>query len=69
MPPYYDSMVGKLIAYGDDRESAKARMRTALQEIIIDGIDTNIALHQRLLEEAVFIGGGADINYLERLLV
>ena len=69
VPPYYDSMVGKLIAYGDDRESAKARMRTALQEIIIDGIDTNIALHQRLLEEAVFIGGGADINYLERLLV
>ena len=68
VPPYYDSMIGKLIAYGEDRESARARMRTALQEIIVDGIDTNIALHQRLLDEPDFATGGTNIHYLEGLL-
>jgi acetyl-CoA carboxylase biotin carboxylase subunit len=68
VPPYYDSMIGKLIAYGDDRESAMARLRTALDEIVIDGISTNIPLHQELCRDAAFLRGGTDIHYLERKL-
>jgi acetyl-CoA carboxylase biotin carboxylase subunit len=68
VPPYYDSMIGKLIAHGDTRDSALARMRTALQEIVIDGIATNIPLHQDLCDDAGFISGGVDIHYLERKL-
>ena len=68
VPPYYDSMIGKLIAHGDTRASALARMRTALEEIVIDGIATNIPLHQELLAEGGFINGGVDIHYLERKL-
>ncbi|HEY5700895.1 MAG TPA: acetyl-CoA carboxylase biotin carboxylase subunit [Gammaproteobacteria bacterium] len=68
VPPYYDSMIGKLIAYGDTRASAIARMRTALQEIVIDGIATNIPLHQILCDDGKFISGGVDIHYLERKL-
>ncbi len=68
VPPYYDSMIGKLIAYGDNRESAMARLRTALDEIVIDGISTNIALHQNLCRDAAFLRGGTDIHYLERKL-
>jgi len=68
VPPHYDSMIGKLIAYGDDRASAMARMRNALSEIIIDGIRSNILLHQRILADERFQAGGTNIHYLERKL-
>jgi acetyl-CoA carboxylase biotin carboxylase subunit len=68
VPPYYDSMIGKLIAYSDTRDSAIARMRTALEEMIIDGIKTNIRLHQSLLTDANFLAGGTNIHYLEKKL-
>jgi len=68
VPPYYDSMVGKLIAYGDTRDVAMARMRTALDEFIIEGIKTNIPLHQDLFRDAMFLQGGINIHYLEKKL-
>lgn len=68
VPPHYDSMIGKLIAYGDTREQAMARMRTALSEMAVEGIDTNIALHRELLQDAAFIRGGTSIHYLEERL-
>ncbi len=68
VPPYYDSLIGKLITYGDTREMAIARMRNALSEIIIQGIQTNIALHQELLNDAYFVQGGTNIHYLEKKL-
>ena len=68
VPPHYDSMIGKLIAHGETREGALARMRTALSEIVIDGINTNIALHQDVLSDAAFQAGGVNIHYLEKKL-
>jgi len=68
VPPYYDSMIAKLVAHGEDRASALARMRGALSEIVIDGIKTNIALHQDICSDAAFAGGGTDIHYLEKKL-
>jgi acetyl-CoA carboxylase biotin carboxylase subunit len=68
VPPYYDSMIAKLIAHGDDRASALARMRGALAEIVIDGIKTNIALHQDICSDPAFMAGGTDIHYLEKKL-
>jgi acetyl-CoA carboxylase biotin carboxylase subunit len=68
VPPYYDSMIGKLVAYGDNRDSAVARIKNALNEIIIDGIKTNIDLHRRLMTDGVFLQGGFDIHYLEKKL-
>ncbi len=68
VPPYYDSMIGKVIAHGDTREQALARMRIALSELIIEGIKTNIPLHQDLLQDAAFIAGGTSIHYLEEKL-
>ena len=68
VPPYYDSMIGKLIVYGENRTSAFARMRTALDEIVIDGIETNIPLHRRLLSDPEFERGGISIHYLEQEL-
>ena len=68
VPPNYDSMIGKLISYGEDRAQAFARMRNALDEIVIDGIKTNLPLHQRILMDANFINGGTNIHYLETLL-
>ena len=68
VPPYYDSMIGKLIAHGEDRASALARMRNALAELVIEGIKTNIPLHHRILSDANFIRGGTDIHYLEQRL-
>ena len=68
VPPYYDSLIGKLVAHGDDRASALARMRSALSEIVVDGIRTNIALHQELCRDAAFLEGGVDIHFLERKL-
>jgi len=68
VPPYYDSMIGKVIAYGDNRESAIARMRIALSEMVIDGITTNIPLHQEICQLAAFKTGGTNIHYLEKRL-
>jgi acetyl-CoA carboxylase, biotin carboxylase subunit len=65
VPPYYDSLIGKLIAYGDTREQAIARMRVALSEMVIEGIQTNIPLHQELMNDAAFVRGGVNIHYLE----
>ena len=68
VPPYYDSMVGKVIAHGDTRHQAIQRMRIALSEMSVEGIKTNIALHQELLHDANFIEGGTSIHYLEKKL-
>ncbi len=68
VPPNYDSMIAKIIAYGETREIAIARMRNALDEIIIDGIKTNVALHQDILRDSEFLRGGVNIHYLERKL-
>jgi len=68
VPPYYDSLIGKLIAYGDTREQAIARMRIALSEMIVEGIKTNIPLHQELLLDEKFLRGGTSIHYLEEKL-
>jgi acetyl-CoA carboxylase biotin carboxylase subunit len=68
VPPNYDSLIGKVIAYGDDRASALARMRTALQEIVVEGISTNVPLHQDLFADSAFIAGGTNIHYLEKKL-
>jgi len=68
VPPYYDSMICKLITHGSNRDIALARMRGALSEVVIDGIQTNIPLHQRLCNDAGFTAGGVNIHYLEKLL-
>lgn len=68
VPPNYDSMIGKIIAYGDTREQAIARMRTALAETVVEGIHSNIPLHQELLVDARFLEGGTSIHYLEKWL-
>ena len=68
VPPYYDSMIGKLIAHGENRASALARMRMALSEMVIEGIKCNIPLHEDILADAAFQAGGTDIHYLEKKL-
>ncbi|MFO8024281.1 acetyl-CoA carboxylase biotin carboxylase subunit [Thiohalophilus sp.] len=68
VPPYYDSMICKLIAHGEERDTALARMRIALSEIVIEGIKTNVSLHQELIRDANFRAGGTNIHYLEKLL-
>jgi acetyl-CoA carboxylase biotin carboxylase subunit len=68
VPPNYDSMVAKLIAWGDTREAAIARMRNALAELVVEGIKTNTALHQEIFTHQAFRTGGQDIHYLERRL-
>ena len=68
VPPHYDSMIGKIIVYGDNREHALARMRTALGETVVEGIQTNIALHRELMMDPGFITGGTNIHYLEEWL-
>ena len=68
VPPFYDSMIGKVIAHGNDRQTAIARMRTALTEIVIEGISTNVPLHQEIFQHAAFQAGGTDIHYLEKRL-
>ncbi|MEC6799043.1 acetyl-CoA carboxylase biotin carboxylase subunit [Photobacterium sp. S4TG1] len=68
VPPYYDSMIGKLIAYGENRDVAISRMRNALGEMIIDGIKTNIPLQQEIMADENFQKGGANIHYLEKKL-
>ncbi|NKB36172.1 MAG: acetyl-CoA carboxylase biotin carboxylase subunit [Gammaproteobacteria bacterium] len=68
IPPHYDSMIGKIIAHSESRELALARMKMALAEVVIDGIKTNIPLHQRLIDDGSFMAGGTDIHYLENKL-
>jgi acetyl-CoA carboxylase biotin carboxylase subunit len=68
VPPYYDSMIGKLIAHGETRDAALARMRTALSEMAIEGIKTNIPLQQEIMRDAAFKAGGVNIHYLEKKL-
>ncbi len=68
VPPFYDSMIGKIITHGADRDTAIARMRSALSEMVIEGIKTNIPLHQEIFQHAAFQAGGTDIHYLEKRL-
>lgn len=69
VPPYYDAMIGKLICHGDNRDAALARMRTALDEIVLEGIQSNILLHREILEDRGFSNGGVTIHYLEQELL
>jgi acetyl-CoA carboxylase biotin carboxylase subunit len=69
VPPNYDSMVGKIIVHGDTRDQALARMRGALAETVVEGINTNIPLHRELMVDARFMEGGTNIHYLEEWLV
>jgi len=68
VPQYYDSMIGKLVAHGCDRKTAIARMSTALYELVIEGIKTNVPLHQDIMTDAGFLAGGVNIHYLEKKL-
>lgn len=68
VPPYYDSLIAKIITWGETREVALARMRTALDETVVHGIKTNIPLHQRLLQDNQFIAGGVNIHFLSKML-
>ena len=68
VPPFYDSMIGKIIAHGSSRDAAVARMKIALSETVIEGIKTNVPLHQEIFQHAAFQKGGTDIHYLEKRL-
>lgn len=68
VPPNYDSLIGKVITYGHNRDAALARMRIALDEMVIDGIKTNIDLHEELVRDKAFQAGGVNIHYLEKKL-
>ena len=68
VPPYYDSMIGKIIAFGNNRKSAMTRMENALKEIVVEGIKTNIPLHQEILQHSAFKNGSTNIHYLEKRL-
>ncbi|MFB9887173.1 acetyl-CoA carboxylase biotin carboxylase subunit [Balneatrix alpica] len=68
VPPYYDSLIAKLITHGEDRSTALARMRVALEEMVVDGIKTNIPLHKDLVRDTHFAEGGVNIHYLEKKL-
>jgi acetyl-CoA carboxylase biotin carboxylase subunit len=68
VPPHYDSLIAKLITFADNRETALARMRSALDETLIEGIKTNIPLHQEIMRDANFARGGVNIHYLEKKL-
>ena len=68
VPPNYDSLIGKVITYGIDRDAALSRMRIALDEMVIEGIKTNIPLHDDLVRDKAFKKGGVNIHYLEKKL-
>ncbi len=68
VPPFYDSMIGKLIVYAEDRDAAIARVNNALSEIVVEGIKTNVPLHQEICSHGAFRSGGTDIHYLEKRL-
>ena len=65
VPPNYDSLIGKIIVYGNNREQAISKMQVALSETIVEGINTNISLHRKLLNDENFISGDFSINFLE----
>ena len=67
VPPYYDSVLGKLIVWGPDRETAVARGRAALDELLIEGLTTNLEVHRALLRNDVFLGGQMTTNLLDRI--
>ena len=66
IPPYYDSLVAKLVAFGDDRAEAIARMSRALDQFVVEGIKTSIPLHKKIMEDPDFIAGRFDTHFLER---
>ena len=66
IPPYYDSLVAKLIAYGADREEAIARMKRALDLFVVEGIHTSIPLHKRIMNEPDFVADTIDTNFIKR---
>ncbi len=66
IPPFYDSLVAKLIAYGDTRTEAIARMQRALSMFVVEGIHTSIPLHQKILADADFVAGTFDTNFIKR---
>ncbi len=68
VPPYYDSMIGKLICYGENRDVAIARMRHSLDELVVEGIKTNIALQKEIMKDENFQHGGTNIHYLHKML-
>ena len=68
VPPYYDSMIGKVITFGDNRNNAIVKMQNALDEMVIDGIKTNIPLQRKIMTDEVFKKGGMNIHYLEKML-
>lgn len=68
VPPYYDSMIGKLICYGENRDVAIARMRHSLDELVVEGIKTNIALQKEIMKDENFQHGGTNIHYLHKKL-
>ena len=68
VPPFYDSLIGKIIAFGSNRDQAIRRMRIALSEMVVEGIHSNIALHQELLADTRVIRGGVNIHFLEQML-
>ena len=68
VPPYYDSMIAKLIAFGETRDIAIARMKVALSEMVVDGIKTNIPLHRDIMNDTHFLTGGVNIHYLQKKL-
>ena len=68
VPPYYDSMIGKIIAHGQDRDTAIARMSTALSEVVVEGIKCNVQLHREIIHDEAFKAGGTNIHYLEKKL-
>ena len=67
VPPYYDSLLAKLVVWGEDREQAIARGRTALDELVIDGVVTNIAFHRALISHPTFLEGEFTTNLLDRV--
>jgi acetyl-CoA carboxylase biotin carboxylase subunit len=68
VPPHYDSMIGKLITFANSRDEAIMKMRSALDEMVIDGIKTNIPLQRKIMKDEVFCKGGMNIHYLEKKL-
>ncbi|MGE4562746.1 MAG: acetyl-CoA carboxylase biotin carboxylase subunit, partial [Rhodospirillales bacterium] len=69
VPPYYDSLIAKLIVHGANRNECLMRLRRALGEYVIDGLETTIPLHLRLMAETDFVNGDYDIHWLERLVI
>ena len=68
MPPYYDSLIAKLIVHGKDREEAIARMERALGMFVVEGIETSISLHQEIFADPDFRAGNFDTKFMERFL-